>query len=117
MHRIILFQLYHKHALLSRTRKNRLDSQNLVEPLINKEKTMDECCSREKYWSELSLEEKVERMRSIVKRLQRTVNDLGMDIRMLNNHDHLDGEIVVKQKSLHSSPNECSGTNDNEVYF
>jgi len=53
--------------------------------------------SREKYWSELQLEEKIERMRKMVKILMREVGELNDTIAKLRKHSHLDsGEIVVK---------------------
>ena len=53
--------------------------------------------SREKYWSELNQDEKIERMRRIVKNQGREVEELKEKVRKLRKHSHMNnGEIVVK---------------------
>ena len=52
--------------------------------------------SREKYWSECSTEEKLERTRKAVKQLQRDVALLNKFMRYLQTHSHLpDGSVVI----------------------
>ena len=51
--------------------------------------------SREKYWKELTIEGKIERMREIVKRLQGENGFLQNRIHSFENHQHLGDKIVV----------------------
>ena len=55
--------------------------------------------TREKYWGELTTEEKIERMREQVKNLQREIRDLGSLIQSLSEHSHLNNEIVMPLRS------------------
>ena len=50
--------------------------------------------SREKNWDDLNLVEKVERMRLIIKKQEKTIERMGKYLDSLVNHDHLDGKIV-----------------------
>jgi len=52
-------------------------------------------CGREKYWGELGLEEKVERMRQVVKQQGATISFLSTQGSRLGQHQHKDGHIVV----------------------
>ena len=72
--------------------------------------------SREKYWSECSTEEKLERTRKAVKRLQRETCLLNKFMRYLQTHKHLsDGEVVIPI-SIKDEPEGFSQTGD-DVYF
>ena len=50
---------------------------------------------REKYWSELAIEEKIERMRGVVKNLQSEQEETHDLLRKLIAHKHLGDSIVV----------------------
>ena len=52
--------------------------------------------SREKHWSELGIEEKVERMRQIIKQKDRTISNLWGTVEQLRAHVHAphDGHIL-----------------------
>ena len=57
---------------------------------------MKDCCERQKYWRELSPEEKIERMRSEVKHLQTHLSSMTLILEQLQEHQHLDGAIVLR---------------------
>jgi len=60
-------------------------------------------CRREKYWSELTDSEKIERMRDEVKRWQYKCAEMQNVVDKLHSHQHApNGEIVV--------PLRCSGS-------
>jgi len=51
---------------------------------------------REKYWSELSIEEKIERMRSVIKGADDSIRSIRSTLDRLEQHSHRDdGTIVV----------------------
>ena len=54
-----------------------------------------EMCAREKYWSELDADGKVERMRRRVKSLQRQVEELQSIVRAMKEHSHTSQGIIV----------------------
>jgi len=76
--------------------------------------------SRQKYWSELKSDEKIERLREQVKSVQYRQQGMEELLQRLNNHSHLpDGSIVVP---LHGDyPQQVHGSlrweKDDEVYF
>lgn len=84
---------------------------------------------REKYWSELTDSEKIERTRSQVKTLQWKVEDLENAMYILRKtfieHSHLEGKVVknVHEIESHFSPRGASlgrigdGKGADEVYF
>lgn len=87
---------------------------------------------REKYWSELGIEEKVERMRSIVRRqgdqLDRIETEFHSLRRQFANHEHnAKSEVVLPIDpgskggfgySATEAPSRLRGSQDpNEVYF
>lgn len=49
--------------------------------------------SREKYWGELTAEEKIERMACAIERLQHSLNDMAKVIQKLENHVHVEGRM------------------------
>ncbi len=95
----------------------------------------NECCtaSREKYWSELSIEEKIERTRSEVKQYQRSVAQIGDQfynlMRQFGTHQHGESGLILipleafatMEKSLAAAGYQGMlgrGPKDNqEVYF
>jgi conjugal transfer/entry exclusion protein len=75
---------------------------------------------REKYWSELTTEERVERMREQVKNLQREIRSLGNLIQNLSEHNHLNNEIVMPLRSrrgLEKTEQTRRGPGKDDVYF
>ncbi len=81
--------------------------------------------SREKFWSELNDSEKIERLRSELKRAIRMANDALSEAysakRVAKEHAHLDGKVVV---SAHDADRDTLSTGGrfmdkggNEVYI
>lgn len=62
-------------------------------------------CSREKYWRECSIEEKIERLRQIVKTMQRDqalIGELAQTASdQLTEHKHAEGKVLVPLRSSH----------------
>lgn len=60
--------------------------------------------SREKYWSELTIEEKVERTRLQIHKLSATLSEVKNLSENLGNkfcnHEHLNGKIMVDNKAI-----------------
>jgi len=50
---------------------------------------------RDKFWSEIGIDEKIERMRRMVKAVQQENNSLRKTIHDFQNHSHLEGRIVI----------------------
>ena len=79
--------------------------------------------SREKYWSELGIEEKVERMRKVIKQTERMLSELMGTVEQLRTHVHAqhDGRILYDPRQ--SSYGMAVGDErrrhekDDEVYF
>lgn len=81
------------------------------------EKELRTC--REKYWSELTEAEKVERMRSEVKRMSYAVMRLNRAVDNLLNHTHV-GEMVympLRERYGDVEAESPSIRNKDEVYF
>jgi len=55
--------------------------------------SMSEC--REKYWEELSSEEKIEKLGNIIEKQERYIDHLGDRLNLFNEHDHINGKLVV----------------------
>ena len=76
---------------------------------------------REKYWSELSIEEKIERTRNQVKSLQSQIGHLDQKIDQLLEHAHFDGKIVITlDRYGHGGDKEegrIRGSGKDDVYF
>jgi hypothetical protein len=51
--------------------------------------------SRQKYWSEIEVEEKTKRLRDELKRAQREVGELRGVVEALTNHTHKDGRVLT----------------------
>ena len=80
---------------------------------------------REKYWVELTADEKIERMRGEVKKLKNSINSINNNFYKLKNlfleHKHLDGEVVNKSE-IRNDYDESTGSslinkNQDQVYF
>lgn len=74
--------------------------------------------SREKYWSELDADGKIERMRQEVRRAQNQLVEAQENIRQLLQHSHSGSDIVIPLKR----PSEDyyrfhSSSEPNEEYF
>ena len=82
---------------------------------------------REKYWDELNPKEKIERMRNIIHRLQKQLENANQTIRLLERHSHnKEGEtVVVSRLSNRGNGEEITQgylgqrkpMNPDEVYF
>ena len=71
---------------------------------------------RQKYWKELTPDEKIERMHEVVQRLQSQNRTLSQTVDRLREHKHIDGEIVTPMKRHYGE--DASGTTaSDEVYF
>ena len=89
----------------------------------------DCCVGREQYWSELTIEGKLERARQFIKKQGYEIDSLNIEIRALSQkfsvHNHLNDNIVYRENiSLESYPGGGIGResmqipeNPNEVYF
>ena len=71
---------------------------------------------RNKHWSELTSDEKIERLREIVKRLESQNSNLRETVDNLREHQHIDGTIVIPMKR-HYSGDVCEGMPSDDVYF
>lgn len=87
---------------------------------MDEQKNTPGCCTaRPSYWKELSIEDKIERMRDVVKGIQNQNDRLERRIRELSVHDHKDGKLIVPFDEYGRG----SGTilsrqqNPDEVYF
>ena len=80
---------------------------------------------REKWWKELTADEKLERMRTVVKRQEGNISRLTDLIYVLKDnfgrHNHNNGDVSVlyesRDKVEHFSPMPKSPQNPDEVYF
>lgn len=80
---------------------------------------------REKYWVELTADEKIERMRSEIKKLKNNINSMNSNFYKLKElfleHKHLDGEVVNKSNMRSDYDEMASGAlinkNQDQVYF
>ena len=94
---------------------------------VNKTLGNQMLASREKYWKELKADEKVERMRTVVKRLEERIENLKQSEALLMRHSHTeDGSVVVVNhlgnryggEEVSNYPhNNRPGMNPDEVYF
>ena len=91
---------------------------------IKKRDNMDETkCSREKWWSELTDGEKIERMRSIIVQQKNAIENLAADNRRLKKHSHntYTGDIVISisHSDMYESerPRRRQGENKDDVYI
>ena len=75
--------------------------------------------SREKYWSEIDVEEKTERLRWEVKKMQKNLSECLKRFGLLEEHSHGDSGLLMPLKKHFQSEN--YGTRrlktDNDVYF
>jgi hypothetical protein len=77
--------------------------------------------SREKYWSELTTDEKVERMREQVKNLIRIVDRLDYKLNLLLRHSHHEGGVTIPIDECREAIGAIGGRvkpeNKDDVYF
>ncbi len=74
---------------------------------------------REKYWSELTADEKIERQRRVIKANAVEIRRLSDNVRDLLRHRHLDNEIVVELRSFRNDV-ACGQpimANNDDIYF
>jgi len=78
----------------------------IVNKSKKKEKKMDgfSGSQREQLWKEITQEKKIERMRDIIKSIQRDIDQISRSVGHLSKHDHKDGEIVIPVKNIYNSP-------------
>lgn len=76
-------------------------------------------CSREKYWKELTVGEKVERMREVIKAISNDMQATKRILYKMEKHSHQDNKLVIPFKD-----DRCGGTighrlgqKPDEVYF
>ena len=83
---------------------------------------LEQAAQREKHWGELTSDEKIERMRLIVKQINRDICGLEEKIRKLIEHQHNDkGELIIVRKMSYYGEPEREGRrkedSDIDVYF
>ena len=83
------------------------------------ETSENEKCGRERYWEECSFDEKIERMRQVIKVLQRQVDGLATMTAKLALHQHgKDGRLVIGLLDGSCELGQFRVNDDNkEVYF
>jgi len=74
---------------------------------------------REKFWSELTDSEKIERMHGVIKSYQSELSRIQKVLGELAKHKHNDNGKPVAEKDISYYAGECEQTfsNKNEVYF
>jgi len=72
---------------------------------------------REKYWKECSQEEKIERMRKEVKRINMRLDRALIGLEKLMRHAHLRNELVFFDLRYDVNLDTRSKINDDETYF
>jgi len=81
-------------------------------------RTTSEKSYREAFWNELQIEQKIERMREIVKRQERDIENLVMNINKLRNHAHNDfGLLMIPFDSSSGEPSRQRYDNKEDKYF
>ena len=75
--------------------------------------------SREKYWSEINVEEKTERLRWEVKKMQRNLSKCLKRLGQLEEHSHGELGLLIPLKKHYQSENYGTGRlkTDDDVYF
>ncbi len=78
-----------------------------------------ETCSREKFWKELSIEEKIERMRNAVKGIDANLSATRTVLRKIEKHSHQDNKLVIPFEDDHCGGmvGRIRGDKPDEVYF
>jgi hypothetical protein len=86
-----------------------------------KERTKPVRNLREKYWCELTTEEKVERMRDILKRIMREMDSIRITIDKIRRHKHDPEGLPIVEERLDISYDVAISYNEaeekGEVYF
>lgn len=85
------------------------------------EEIKDTKCSRERYWSEIYADEKCERLRQQVLRLQRLIGEMIRTNTLMKYHSHaIDGKVLVMiyyAAGPGSGENVLGKTKSRDVYF
>lgn len=71
---------------------------------------------REKYWSELDSEQKIKRMRGIVRAQQQRIDRLERFVELFKHHEHLEGDILVPLEDP-GAVHTCLPVDLDQVYF
>ena len=78
-------------------------------------------CSRPQWWCELTEEEKTERMRAVVRDLQRASQKIYELESLLKRHIHSDGVVCLPVINIHGEPcfrmADSEDVSKGEVYF
>ena len=83
-----------------------------------KEQFEDKELRREKFWSEINQEIKIERLRKEVKSLQRRLEETFGIVSKLVEHDHKDGRIMIDIGRILGLVTKLSSNQDgDDVYF
>ena len=72
---------------------------------------------RQKYWSELSIEEKIERTRDHIKRLEEKLYSIDTKVNKLLRHKHLGDELVMKIETCPEYLGNIVRPSPDKVYF
>lgn len=74
---------------------------------------------REKYWSELTDAEKIERCRQVIHGLQNEVRFLSSRLETLEDHAHIDGKIYTRRQGYGFAAEgpRIKNPKDDEVFF
>ena len=90
--------------MLSNTQERKLTKRELQQMKLEEEKLNKERELRNKAWEDLKIDEKIERIREIIKndqeRNNRNWSELHRKVNKLNQHSHKDNEIVVPLKEI-----------------
>ncbi len=70
---------------------------------------MEKNPSREKYWEELTDQEKIERLRFTIKQQQGFINRMAEFLEQLIDHDHLNNKIISEIKKPYKDEEGYSG--------
>ncbi len=85
-------------------------------------KKIGECPSgRERYWSEIGVEEKIERVRRRIKSLQGYFNGLSDLFNALEDHSHFEGKLMIpfnrRRWTKETGEGGMRGPGKDDVYF
>lgn len=76
-------------------------------------------CGREKYWNELTPDEKVERMRTILRRQTSQIEDMQRTLNLLMNHSHnpVNGKLAVPLEDKRNTGQDFRQPLGDDCYF
>ena len=92
---------------------------------MDEEQKVNGGAERKKYWNELSAEEKIDRMREVIKRMERQLQTANGEVRNLQrelkNHRHLDGDVVYRAGDVdnlrHNTCGDMLVNDPSKIYF